>query len=74
MHTAHRAPLPACRDPDDQKFLEIARSAGAAALMTRDKALLRLTRHRLIRTHFAILSPEAFLSQTLRLAGVATNP
>lgn len=72
-HTAHHAPLPACRDSDDQKFLEIARSAGAATLMTRDKALLRLARHRLIRTHFAIQSPEAFLAQTLRLASAAAQ-
>ena len=66
-------PLPLCRDPDDQKFLEIARSAGATALITRDKALLRLARHRLIRTHFAILSPEAFLDETLQPAGAATK-
>lgn len=74
MHTAHRAPLPVCRDPDDQKFLEIMRSADAAALITRDKALLRLARHSLIRPNFAILSPEAFLAQTLRLDVTATTP
>jgi len=54
------APLPLCRDPDDQKFLEIARDGGANALLTRDKALLRLARHRLIRPRFAILTPEAW--------------
>ncbi|THF65102.1 putative toxin-antitoxin system toxin component, PIN family [Pseudothauera rhizosphaerae] len=52
--------LPVCRDPDDQKFLEIARDAGAALLLTRDKALLRLARHRLIRPLFAIVSPDRF--------------
>lgn len=52
------ATLPACRDPDDQKFLEIASAAGAAWLLTRDKALLRLARHRLVRARFAIVTPE----------------
>ncbi len=39
------APAPlACADADDQKFLDAAFSAGAALLLTRDKALLRLGR------------------------------
>ena len=39
------APAPlACADPDDQKFLDAAFSAGADALLTRDKALLKLAR------------------------------
>ncbi|HEY6720963.1 MAG TPA: PIN domain-containing protein, partial [Burkholderiales bacterium] len=37
-----RARLPACRDPDDQKFLEAALFAGAEFLVTKDKALLEL--------------------------------
>jgi uncharacterized protein len=53
-------PLPPCRDPDDQKFLEIARDGAAHALLSRDKALLRLARHRLIRERYAILTPEAW--------------
>lgn len=52
--------LPACRDSDDQKFLEIARDARATHLVSRDKALLRLNRHRLIRPLYAIVSPERF--------------
>lgn len=40
--------LPRCNDPDDQKFLELARDAKADWLVTRDKALLRLARKRLI--------------------------
>ena len=55
---ARAGDLPGCRDPDDQKFLEIAGAAGAATLITRDKALLRLARHRLVRARFAILTPE----------------
>ena len=37
-------PLPQCRDPDDQKFLELARAAKADLLVTKDKALLALAK------------------------------
>lgn len=60
---ADASPLPACRDPDDQKFLEIARDAGASLLLTRDKALLRLASHRLVRERFSILTPERWLAK-----------
>jgi predicted nucleic acid-binding protein len=33
-----------CDDPDDQKFLDLAFASAATALLTRDKALLRLSR------------------------------
>lgn len=56
--------LPTCRDRDDQKFLEIARDAAAHHLLTRDKILLKLNRHRLIRPLFVIASPEAFVAST----------
>lgn len=56
------APLPACRDRDDQKFLEIARDAHATHLLSRDKALLRLNRHRLVRPLFAIVKPDQFVA------------
>jgi uncharacterized protein len=58
-------PLPLCKDRDDQKFLEIASAASATHLLTRDKALLKLARHRLIRARFAILTPEHFLLTVL---------
>ncbi|MCB1896224.1 MAG: putative toxin-antitoxin system toxin component, PIN family [Zoogloeaceae bacterium] len=57
--------LPICRDPDDQKFLELAAAAGAPLLISRDKALLRLARHRLLRDRLRILRPEA-VEQALR--------
>jgi len=41
-----RARLPACRDPDDQKFLEAALAAHADWLITKDRALLELARKR----------------------------
>ncbi|QID16546.1 PIN domain-containing protein [Nitrogeniibacter mangrovi] len=58
-------PLPKCRDADDQKFLEIARDGDAAGLLTRDKALLRCGRHRLVRERFAILTPERWQTEVL---------
>ena len=36
--------LPACRDPDDQKFVALAAGAGAGVLVSRDQALLELAR------------------------------
>ncbi|WP_089399445.1 PIN domain-containing protein [Noviherbaspirillum humi] len=56
-------PLPACKDKDDQKFLELARDAGAEILITKDKALLKLAR-RLARIGlFRIITPEAWLAE-----------
>jgi predicted nucleic acid-binding protein len=54
---AERAQLPACRDPDDQKFLESALAARAEFLVTKDRALLDLARRAL---RFRILTPEGF--------------
>jgi putative PIN family toxin of toxin-antitoxin system len=54
---AERARLPACRDPDDQKFLEAALAARAGFLVTKDRALLDLARHP---APFRILTPEGF--------------
>ncbi|BAL22852.1 putative toxin-antitoxin system toxin component, PIN family [Azoarcus sp. KH32C] len=65
------SPLPTCRDADDQKFLEIARDGRATHLVSRDKALLRLNRHRLLRPLFAILTPET-LTASLTTATAAT--
>jgi uncharacterized protein len=49
--------LPRCRDPDDQKFLELAQESGAIALLTRDDALLRLARRTKRDGLFVILPP-----------------
>jgi len=53
--------LPVCTDRDDQKFLEIARDAGASVLITKDKALLKLGRRTLREGLFRIMVPEAWL-------------
>jgi len=52
---AARARLPACRDRDDQKFLEAALAAGAHFLVTKDRALLALARRT---ARFRIVPPE----------------
>ena len=49
--------LPVCRDPDDQKFLELARDCGADVLVTKDRALLGLVRRNGHRLPFEILTP-----------------
>lgn len=55
--------LPVCSDRDDQKFLEIARDAGAQALITKDKALLKLARRNARAGLFAIVTPEKWLAE-----------
>ena len=54
------ADLPLCTDPDDQKFLELAWHAGAHALITKDRALLRLARGLAHSGRFDVLPPERF--------------
>jgi len=53
--------LPVCTDKDDQKFLEVARDAGAAILITKDKALLKLARKTAQAGLFKIMLPEAWV-------------
>jgi len=50
--------LPRCRDRDDQKFLELASQAGAALLVSRDKALLALDRRLRRRGLYPVLPPQ----------------
>ena len=61
--TATSAPLPVCSDRDDQKFLELARDAQAAVLVTKDKALLKLARRTAKAGMFRILTPQAWLQE-----------
>jgi predicted nucleic acid-binding protein len=53
--------LPVCTDRDDQKFLELARDAGAAVLVTKDKALLKLGKRTAREGLFRIMLPEAWV-------------
>ena len=50
--------LPVCRDPDDQKFLELARACRADFLVTKDALLLELARRKVRRAPFRIVTPE----------------
>ncbi len=52
--------LPVCTDKDDQKFLEVARDANAAVLITKDKALLKLARRLAKAGMFKVIVPEAW--------------
>jgi putative PIN family toxin of toxin-antitoxin system len=49
------AGLPRCRDPDDQKFVELAAVAQAYGLVSKDRALLRLRRR--CASLFRIMTP-----------------
>jgi putative PIN family toxin of toxin-antitoxin system len=53
------AVLPLCRDRSDQKFLELARDAGAGWLVSKDHALLRLARRTAALGLFRILDAAA---------------
>ena len=51
-----------CRDPHDQKFLDLALAARASALLTKDKALLAVRRSA-IRYGLMILTPQQFMDR-----------
>jgi len=53
-------PLPVCSDREDQKFLELARDAGASILITKDKALLKLAKRLSKAGMFRVIQPEAW--------------
>ena len=68
LSEAQRARLPACRDADDQKFLEAAFAAGAQFLLTRDRALLELAHHEKAHPRalpFRVVTPEGFADDLL---------
>jgi putative PIN family toxin of toxin-antitoxin system len=48
--------LPQCKDPDDQKFIELAFAAKANVLVTKDRELLKMKR----RVPFGIAPPAEF--------------
>ena len=71
---AKRVSLPRCRDPDDQKFLELARDAQADILITKDKALLKLA-GKIARTGlFFIMTPDRWVREYGQSAIGATSP
>lgn len=58
----HTAGLPACSDPDDQKFLQLAAGTDARFLISKDLALLALARRR-PPLSFHIVTPEQFMAR-----------
>ena len=54
--------LPVCRDSDDQKFLELARDGAADVLISADRALLKLARHKRLADLFRIVTPDAAIT------------
>lgn len=62
IESTRAAPLPICSDPDDQKFLELARNAGAAWLISKDKALHRLGSVRLRAAGFRVGTPQQWVT------------
>lgn len=53
--------LPICSDPDDQKFLELARDSDATTLITKDKALLKLGKRTARAGLFNIVTPDKWV-------------
>ncbi len=51
--------LPRCKDGDDQRFLELAYVSGADALITKDKALLKLARKTIRSELFRVFNPRS---------------
>jgi putative PIN family toxin of toxin-antitoxin system len=54
-------PLPICKDRDDQKFLELALASGAAWLVSKDRAVLKLARRVARDFAFRIAEPKPFV-------------
>lgn len=68
------AGLPICRDPDDQKFLQLAQQSAARALVSKDRALLKLARRTRRAGQFAILPPRDWPVQTAAVISGRERP
>jgi uncharacterized protein len=55
--------LPQCRDRDDQKFLELARASGAAWLVSKDRAVLKMAKRIARDFGFRIGTPDTFVAE-----------
>ena len=54
QRAARPTALPRCSDPDDQKYLELARDAQADWLLTKDKALLKFSKKSFVAAGFRV--------------------
>ena len=59
---ADQPALPKCKDRDDQKFLELAQAANADWLVSKDRALLKLSRHTTRDFGFQIAVPAVLVT------------
>lgn len=59
---ADAKPLPQCKDRDDQKFIELAYASGAAWLVSKDRAVLKLAKRVARDFGFRIAEPGAFVA------------
>jgi predicted nucleic acid-binding protein len=59
--------MPRCSDPDDQKFLELAAAGRAQALVSKDRALLKLRRG--CASQFRIMTPAEAVRWVAALPG-----
>lgn len=62
VETVGPAALPRCIDPDDQKFLELARDSHADWLITKDNALLKLSAKKLHAAGFRTGTPGQWMA------------
>ena len=62
-----------CRDPDDQRFVDLAVAQSARYLLTRDRALLALARGARKRFGLLIIQPER-LAASDEPAPLRTHP
>lgn len=66
------SPRLACRDPDDQKFIDLALARQARWLVSRDKALLSLARRALSRgVH--VVKPQGWSNEAHLISAVPVN-
>lgn len=63
--------LPRCRDKDDQKFLEIAATVAADAVVSKDNDLLRLAKRKNL--NFRILKPLAAVAWLTERSALQTT-
>ena len=55
--------LPQCKDRDDQKFVVVAAGTNAIALVSKDKALLKLNKRLQKSGQFPVLTPADFIKR-----------
>ncbi len=69
MPESERCKLPKCRDPDDQKFLELGVVGGANWLITRDKKLRKIGKHKVFKAiGLQVNTLEAYVGMLAPLA------